>query len=174
MPYPAGAARSSAGQSGVLIKPRSWVRVPAGRPPAPRRGTRPGYDHLVALIRVSEGEVRALRRARDRIDRDYSRRLTVRSLAEAAGLSPSQFVRRFCQVYGDTPGRIPRRRRMERARELLRADRPSVTQVCLAVGFSSLGSFNSAFTRAVGEGPGATARQHSGTPGRWPCQVASP
>jgi len=83
-------------------------------------------------------------------------------MARAALMSPSLFSRRFREAYGDTPYGYLQARRVERAMALLRNGHMSVTDVCLAVGFTSLGSFSSTFTRLVGEPPSVyRARDHS-------------
>lgn len=94
-----------------------------------------------------------LRRARDLLDREYARPLDVPAMARAALMSPSLFSRRFREAYGDTPYGYLQARRVERAMALLRCGHMSVTDVCMAVGFTSLGSFSSTFTRLVGEPP---------------------
>jgi AraC-like DNA-binding protein len=107
-------------------------------------------------------ELAHLRRARDLLDREYARPLDVPSMARAALMSPSLFSRRFRETYGDTPYGYLQARRLERAMALLRRGRMSVTDVCMAVGFTSLGSFSSTFARLVGEPPSAyRARDHS-------------
>ena len=110
-----------------------------------------------------------LRRARDLIDREYARPLDVAALARAALMSSAHFSRRFRAAYGETPYSYLMTRRIERAKALLRGGDLSVTEVCLAVGCSSLGSFSARFTELVGETPTAyRARDHSGlasTPG---------
>ncbi len=106
-------------------------------------------------------EFRALRRARDLIDREYARPLDVPTLAAAAYLSPAHFSRRFRAAYGETPYGYLMTRRIERAMALLRAG-SSVTETCMAVGCTSLGSFSSRFRELVGESPSAyRAREHS-------------
>ena len=100
-----------------------------------------------------EVALQALRRARDQIDRDYGSDITVSTIARLAGYSSSRFMRAFRNRYGETPGHYRSRRRIERARELLRASDLTVTEICLRVGFSSLGSFSSSFTRSVGLSP---------------------
>ena len=95
-----------------------------------------------------------LRRARDHIDRHYSVHLDLDRLA-AVARSKSHFVRSFEAAYGETPIRYLTRRRIERAQDLLRTANLTVTEVCVAVGFASLGSFSSRFTELVGESPTA-------------------
>jgi len=110
---------------------------------------------------MAVSELAHLRRARDLMDREYSRPLDVPAIARAALMSPSLFSRRFREVYGETPYGYLQARRVERAMALLRCGK-SVTDVCMAVGFTSLGSFSSTFTRLVGETPSAyRARDHS-------------
>ena len=70
------------------------------------------------------------------------------SLATVAGVSKFHFARSFADVYGETPIRYLTRRRIERAQDLLRSANLTVTEICMAVGFSSLGSFSSRFTAA--------------------------
>jgi AraC-like DNA-binding protein len=102
-----------------------------------------------------------LRRARDLLDREYARPLNVPVMAREALMSPSLFARAFRDAYGETPYAYLQARRVERAMALLRGGLP-VTEACLAVGFTSLGSFSSTFTRLVGEPPSAyRARDHS-------------
>lgn len=110
-----------------------------------------------------------LRRARDLMDREYAQPLAVAALARAALMSPAHFSRRFRAAYGETPYSYLMTRRIERAKALLRGGGLSVTEVCLAVGCTSLGSFSARFTEIVGETPTAyRARDHSrlaGVPG---------
>uniref|UniRef100_A0AAU2K2C9 Helix-turn-helix transcriptional regulator n=1 Tax=Streptomyces sp. NBC_00049 TaxID=2903617 RepID=A0AAU2K2C9_9ACTN len=96
-----------------------------------------------------------LRRARDTMDRDYARPLDVPALARVALMSPGHFSRSFRAAYGDTPYSYLMTRRVERAKALLRRGDMSVTEVCFAVGCTSLGSFSSRFTELVGETPSA-------------------
>jgi AraC-like DNA-binding protein len=103
-----------------------------------------------------------LRRARDLIDREYARPLDVATLARAALMSTAHFSRQFRATYGETPYAYLMTRRIERAKALLRGDEKSVTEVCMAVGCTSLGSFSARFTELVGETPTAyRARDHS-------------
>jgi AraC-like DNA-binding protein len=102
-----------------------------------------------------------LRRARDLMDREYASPLDVSVLARAALMSTAHFSRQFRAAYGETPYAYLMTRRIERAKALLRGDDMSVTEVCLAVGCTSLGSFSSRFTQLVGETPTAyRARDH--------------
>ncbi|GIH64413.1 helix-turn-helix transcriptional regulator [Microbispora siamensis] len=94
-----------------------------------------------------------LRLARDRMDRDYQSELDLDGLAAVAGVSKFYFVRCFEAAYGETPMRYLTRRRLERAQDLLRFANLTVTEICMAVGFSSLGSFSAKFRRMVGESP---------------------
>lgn len=93
-----------------------------------------------------------LRRARDLMDRDYAQPLDVPAMARAAFMSPAHFSRKFRAVYGETPYAYLMTRRIERAKALLRQGM-SVTDTCIAVGCTSLGSFSSRFTEIVGQTP---------------------
>ncbi|WP_327065038.1 helix-turn-helix transcriptional regulator [Kitasatospora sp. NBC_01250] len=96
-----------------------------------------------------------LRRARDLMDRDYAQPLDVAALAQVALMSPGHFSRSFRAAFGETPYSYLMTRRIERAKALLRRGDLSVTEVCFAVGCTSLGSFSSRFTELVGESPSA-------------------
>ncbi len=102
----------------------------------------PGRDLLVHL-----------RRARDHIDRHYAAPLDLDALAAVAGVSKYHFARCFEATYGETPIRYLTRRRIERAQDLLRHANLTVTEICVVVGFASLGSFSSRFRQLVGESP---------------------
>jgi AraC-like DNA-binding protein len=105
-----------------------------------------------------------LRRARDLIDREYDQPLDVPALARAALMSPAHFSRQFRAAFGETPYSYLMTRRIERAKTLLRRGDLSVTDVCIAVGCTSLGSFSARFTELVGETPSAyRARDHTAT-----------
>ena len=107
-----------------------------------------------------------LRRARDLMDREYASPLDVAALARAALMSTAHFARQFRATYGETPYAYLMTRRIERAKALLRRGDLSVTEVCMAVGCSSLGSFSARFTQLVGETPTAyRARDHGGLAG---------
>jgi AraC-like DNA-binding protein len=102
-----------------------------------------------------------LRRARDLIDREYASQLDIPALARAALMSTAHFSRRFRAAYGETPYTYLMTRRIERAKALLRAGELTVTEVSLAVGWSSFGSFSARFSEVVGETPTAyRARDH--------------
>ena len=100
----------------------------------------------------------ALRRARDVADRDFAEPLTLDAMAAAANLSKFHFAREFAAAYGETPRAYLTRRRIERAKDLLRSANLTVTEICLLVGFSSLGSFSVRFRQLVGESPSAYRR----------------
>jgi AraC-like DNA-binding protein len=102
-----------------------------------------------------------LRKARDLADRDYARKLDLDRLADAAGLSKFHFLRLFRATYGMTPGQYVSQRRLERSQELLRNTNLTVTEVCHTVGFSSLGTFCTRFTRLTGETPSQFQDRHA-------------
>jgi AraC-like DNA-binding protein len=102
-----------------------------------------------------------LRRARDLMDREYARPLDIATLSRAALMSSAHFSRQFRAAYGETPYAYLMTRRIERAKALLRAGELSITEVCVAVGCASLGSFSARFTQVVGDTPSAyRARSH--------------
>ena len=106
-------------------------------------------------------DLKRLRQARDLMDRDYAKPLDVPALARVALMSPGHFSRSFREAFGETPYSYLMTRRIERAKALLRRGDMSVTDVCFAVGGTSLGSFSSRFTELVGESPSAyRARSH--------------
>ena len=111
-------------------------------------------EHLRDLAR--------LRRVRDRIDREYARPLDVEALALGAHMSAGHFSREFRVAYGESPYSYLMTRRIERAMALLRRGDLSVTEVCFAVGCSSLGTFSTRFTELVGVPPTAYRRQAAG------------
>ena len=104
-----------------------------------------------------------LLRARDRIERDYATKLTVDVLADEAMMSAGHFSRQFVKAFGETPHQYLLRRRIERAKDLLRGTDRSVTEICLDVGFNSLGSFSTAFDSFVGSAPSTYRRSHTTT-----------
>jgi len=116
-------------------------------------------------------ELAHLRRARDLMDREYAQPLDVPAMAKTALMSPAHFARRFRAVYGETPYTYLMTRRVERAKALLR-EGMSVTDTCMAVGWSSLGSFSTLFTEIVGESPSdCRARDHSDLAQVPPCVI---
>jgi transcriptional regulator GlxA family with amidase domain len=115
-----------------------------------------------------------LRRARDTMDRDYASPLDVPALARVALMSPGHFSRSFRAAYGETPYSYLMTRRIERAKTLLRRGDLSVTEVCFAVGCTSLGSFSTRFTELVGESPSAyRARNHDEGAAIPPCVLST-
>jgi AraC-like DNA-binding protein len=115
------------------------------------------------------GDLVRLRRARDHMDRHYADPLDVPALARTALMSTAHFSRRFRAVYGETPYTYLMTRRIERAKSLLRSGM-SVTDACMSVGCTSLGSFSARFTEIVGETPSAyRARDHRGFEYLPPC-----
>ena len=113
------------------------------------------------MVATDLDELRRLRRARDRMDREYAEPLDVAALARTALMSTAHFARRFRDAYGETPYSYLMTRRIERAKALLRRGDMSVTDVCFEVGCTSLGSFSARFTEIVGEPPSAyRARDH--------------
>jgi len=110
----------------------------------------------------------ALRRVRDRIDREYARPLDVEALARGVHMSAGHLSRQFRLAYGESPYSYLMTRRIERAMTLLRRGDLSVTEVCFAVGCSSLGTFSSRFTELVGVSPSVYRRMAS-TVGLPPC-----
>jgi len=105
---------------------------------------------------VDAGTLRRLCRARDVLREDTA--ITVRDVARDAGISPFHFIRQFEAMFGATPHQFRTQARLERARELLLAGQ-SVTEVCFAIGFSSLGGFSDLFSRTVGTAPSAYRRR---------------
>src|ERR1700722_16305919 len=126
----------------------------------------------VARVSADIDELHRLRRARDRMDREYAQPLDVPALARTALMSPAHFSRRFREAYSETPYSYLMTRRIERAKALLRRGDLSVTEVCFAVGCASLGSFSARFTELVGETPSVyRARSHDELRGMSPCQA---
>jgi AraC-like DNA-binding protein len=113
----------------------------------------PAYIHLL--------------RAKDTVDRWYARELDVATLARVAHATPAHFARSFKRAFGETPHKYLQRRRIERAKELLRGTDLTVTEISLEVGFHSLGSFSTAFRELVGEPPSEYGR-------RWRDETAPP
>ncbi len=112
-----------------------------------------------------------LRRARDLIDRDYAKPLDVPTMAQRALMSPAHFSRQFRAAYGETPYSYLMTRRIERAMALLRSG-ASVTDACMSVGCTSLGSFSTRFSEIVGQTPSAYRRQEHDAVKAMPACVA--
>jgi AraC-like DNA-binding protein len=113
-----------------------------------------------------------LRRVRDRIDREYARPLDVEALARDAHMSAGHFSREFRAAYGESPYSYLMTRRIERAMALLRRGDVSVTEVCFAVGCSSLGTFSTRFTELVGVPPSVYRRQGARVTAGMPACIA--
>jgi AraC-like DNA-binding protein len=103
---------------------------------------------------------RRLLRARDAMDRSYAEPLDVRAIAAVAHISEAHFSRSFRAVFGETPHRYLQRRRVERSMFLLRETDRSVTDICLDVGFTSLGTFSRTFREIVGQTPSQYRLEH--------------
>ncbi|MEU3454059.1 AraC family transcriptional regulator [Micromonospora sp. NPDC006766] len=111
------------------------------------------------MSRAVEESNRAMLRARDAMDRAYAQPLDVPALARIAHVSEAHFIRTFRATFGETPHRYLQRRRVERAMYLLVQTDQSVTEVCYAVGFGSLGTFSRTFRDIVGESPSEYRRR---------------
>ena len=111
--------------------------------------------------RAVEESNRRLLRARDAMDRAFAQPLDIPTLARIAHVSEAHFIRTFKATFGETPHRYLQRRRVERAMFLLRTTKASVTDVCLDVGFSSLGTFSRTFRDVVGVSPSEFRRRNS-------------
>ncbi|MER5454001.1 AraC family transcriptional regulator [Micromonospora sp. NPDC002389] len=105
------------------------------------------------MSRAVEQTNRAMLRARDAMDRAYAQPLDIPTLAKIAYVSEAHFIRTFRATFGETPHRYLQRRRVERAMYLLLHTEQDVTEVCLSVGFGSLGTFSRTFRQIVGESP---------------------
>src|ERR1051326_8177398 len=113
-----------------------------------------------------------LRRAKDRMDREFEQPLDVPALASSAAMSTGHFPRSCKAAFGESPYSYLMTRRIERAKALLRGGDTSVTDACFAVGCTSLGSFSTRFTELVGESPSAyRARSHADAAVIPPCIV---
>ena len=139
-------------------------------PPTPARSQDSAQQRLFNLAQ--------LRRVRDRIDREFAEPLDVEALARGAFMSAGHLSRQFRMAYGESPYSYLMTRRIERAMALLRSSDLSVTDVCFAVGCSSLGTFSTRFTELVGMPPGAyrrdPARASAGIPSCLAKQVVRP
>ncbi|MGK5518414.1 helix-turn-helix domain-containing protein [Micromonospora sp. URMC 107] len=118
---------------------------------------------LGGVSRAAEESNRAMLRARDAMDRAYDKPLDIAALARIAYVSEAHFIRTFRATFGETPHRYLQRRRVERAMYLLLHTDRDVTDVCYAVGFSSLGTFSRTFRQIVGEPPSEYRRRKAPT-----------
>ena len=112
------------------------------------------------MSRAVEDSNRRLLRARDAMDGSYARPLDIAALARIAHVSEAHFIRTFRATFGETPHRYLQRRRVERSMFLLRETDRSVTEICLDVGFTSLGTFSRMFREIVGETPSGYRQGH--------------
>jgi len=148
--------RDSAGTAAGLIAARRTILRVTSRPAS--------AQHLRDLA--------TLRRVRDRIDREYAQPLDVEALARGAHMSAGHLSREFKLAYGESPYSYLMTRRIERAMALLRRGDLSVTEVCFAVGCSSLGTFSTRFTELVGMPPSTYRRQTARATAEMPPCVA--
>ena len=152
----------------IPVKPKA--RPPGRSSLAVRPGPPGAAQHVRNLV--------WLRRVRDRIDREYAQPLDVEALARGVHMSAGHLSREFKLAYGESPYSYLMTRRVERAMALLRGGHQSVTEVCFAVGCSSLGTFSTRFTELVGMSPSAYRRLAAPrTAGMPPCmekQVSRP
>jgi AraC-like DNA-binding protein len=112
------------------------------------------------MSRAEEDLNRRVLRARDAMDLSYSEPLDVPRLARIAHISEAHFIRTFRETFGETPHRYLQRRRVERAMYLLVQTKRDITEICLEVGFTSLGTFSRTFREVVGESP-SSFRAHA-------------
>lgn len=136
-----------------------------------RRGT---IDRVTSTPAAAQHlrDLALLRRVRDRIDREYAQPLDVEALARGVNLSAGHLSRQFRLAYGESPYSYLMTRRIERAMALLQRGDLSVTDVCFAVGCSSLGTFSTRFTELVGMPPSAYRRQEAHAAAGMPSCVA--
>lgn len=120
------------------------------------------------MSRAVEETNRRLLRTCDAMDRSYAEPLDIPALARIALVSEAHFIRSFRATFGETPHRYLQRRRVERSMSLLRETDRSVTDICMAVGFSSLGTFSRTFHAIVGQSPSAY-RQRADVPAAPTC-----
>jgi len=121
----------------------------------------PSWGHALTAAQ-RQSDLARLRRVRDRIDREYAQPLDVEALARGVHMSAGHLSRQFRLAYGESPYAYLMTRRIERAMALLRRGDLSVTEVCFAVGCSSLGTFSTRFTELVGMPPSAYRREMTG------------
>jgi AraC-like DNA-binding protein len=129
------------------------------------------YDPGVTTEEQRLRDLKLLRQVRDRMDREYAQPLDVEALARAVNMSAGHLSRQFKLAYGESPYSYLMTRRIERAMALLRRGDMSVTEVCFAVGCSSLGTFSTRFTELVGMSPSAYRDQAAGAASGLPACV---
>ena len=155
-------SRNESDEPGARTEPRqhrSWVNETSSRDQC-AGAFRVRSRSVVGMTPEEIADLAQLRRARDLMDRDHAQPLDVPAMARAALMSPAHFSRKFRAAYGETPYCYLMTRRIERAKALLRQGM-SVTDTCVAVGCTSLGSFSSRFTEIVGQTPSQyRARDH--------------
>jgi len=126
----------------------------------------------IDVVSMHISDIVRLRKAKDRIDREFDRPLDVPALARSAAMSTGHFSRSFKAAFGESPYSYLMTRRIERAKTMLRRGDTAVTDACFAVGCTSLGSFSSRFSELVGESPSAyRARSHSAAAVIPPCVI---
>jgi AraC-like DNA-binding protein len=148
----------------VAVEDRALVARVVRRPPLLLVARRHEQEYLAPWSTDGVGQqslsnLALLRRVRDRIDRDYAQPLDVEALARGVNMSAGHLSREFKIAYGEAPYSYLMTRRIERAMALLRRGDMSVTEVCFAVGCSSLGTFSTRFTELVGVSPSAYRRE---------------
>jgi transcriptional regulator GlxA family with amidase domain len=111
------------------------------------------------VSRAVEQTNRRMLRARDAMDRAYAQPLDIPSLARIAHVSEAHFIRTFRATFGETPHRYLQRRRVERAMFMMRETERSITDICFAVGFGSLGTFSRTFRDIIGQSPSEYRRR---------------
>ena len=171
-------------QAARRTKPASRARGRSGGPTTSRGSASPLARRTIVAVTSKPAaaqhlrDLARLRRVRDRIDRDYAQPLDVEALARGAHMSAGHLSREFKLAYGESPYSYLMTRRIERAMALLRRGDLSVTEVCFAVGCSSLGTFSTRFTELVGVPPSTYRNQAArATAGMPPCvakQVTRP
>src|SRR4051812_41160016 len=172
MRYQPGGSRGMRDESAGNGRPpgNGSTRLDPNAPSPSRRRTEPVRGTPEELANLAH-----LRRACDRMDREYARPLDVAALARTALMSSAHFSRQFRAAYGETPYGYLMTRRIERAKALLRRGDLSVTEVCMEVGCTSLGSFSTRFPQRVGETPTASrARDPGALPGVPGCIAKDP
>jgi AraC-like DNA-binding protein len=133
---------------------------------------RPSFTRACAAAQSRLDDLARLRRVRDRIDREYAQPLDVEALARGVHMSAGHLSRQFRAAYGEAPYSYLMTRRIERAMALLRRGDLSVTEVCFAVGCSSLGTFSTRFTELVGMPPSVYRSGSTGAAEGMPACVA--